>query len=510
VETFLHAHAADVIGVLEGLDRVMFKGTLRSICYDAGMDSFLGANRILYKDFRGFAEGLTKQIRRAAEEVALQSGRPCEYLNSSQLRKDQLVRRMLQEDPVEEGLICVLACVEPCKSFAVVGKGHLSVKLMERKCLHYYYYFMDRELGLMHVRIQSWLPFTIQVCINGREYLRRRLDAAGIGYQKQENCFTAIDDLAAAQRMLGELEERKWVRLLNAFARKVNPLLKRKGWLDLHGYYWSAQESEYATDVMFSNASSLKAIYPKLVGHAMRQFSCQDVLRFLGRRVNCRFSGEACSDIQMRPEGIRIKHRVEENSIKMYDKQGSVLRIETTINNPRRFKLRGKVKVRGRLKWGWRRMRKGVCDLRQRLKLCRQANHRYLEALAAVSTHQEAGILLDRVSYSRVQQGRAYRGLRPLSAEECRMFQILLDGSHLLAGFTAAQVRARLYPQAATDARQRKARSGRMSRFLRLLRVHGLIHKLPHTHRYRLSQSGQQVMSAALRIRAADIQNLAA
>jgi hypothetical protein len=510
VELFLQQHKRDVIGVLEGLDRVMFKGTLRSICHDAGMDRFLGANHILYRDFARFARGLSDQLGQQAEAMAQESGRPYLYLNSSALRKDHLVRQMLQEDQIAEGLICVLGCVEPCRSFAVVGRGRLSVKLMERKCLHYYYYFMDRELGLMHVRIQSWLPFTIQVCINGREYLRRRLDAAGIGYVKQENCFTRIDDLAAAQRMLAELEERKWVRLLNAFARKVNPLLKRKGWLDLQGYYWSAQESEYATDVMFSNASSLKAIYPKLVEHAMRQFSCQDVLRFLGRRVNSRFNGEACSDIQLRPEGIRIKHRVEENSIKMYDKQGCVLRVETTINNPRRFKLRGKVKVRSRLKMGWRRMRKGVCDLRQRLKLCRQANHRYLEALAALSMHQEAGTLLDRVSYSRVQQGRAYRGLRPVSAEECRMFQILLDGSYLLAGFTAAQVRGRLYPQAATDARQHKARSGRMSRFLRLLRVHGLIHKLPHTHRYRLSHSGQKVMSAALRIRAADIQNLAA
>jgi len=510
VELFLHHHKSDVIGVLEGLDRVMFKGTLRSICHDCGMDRFLGANGILYKDFAGFAQGLSNQLRQQAEAVAQQNGRPYLYLNSSGLRKDHLVRQMLQEDQIEEGLICVLACVEPCKSFAVVGRGRLSVKLMERKCLHYYYYFMDRELGLMHVRIQSWLPFTIQVCINGREYLRRRLDAARIGYLKQENCFTRIDDLAAAQRMLTELEQRKWVKLLNAFAKKVNPLLKRKGWLDLRGYYWSAQESEYATDIMFRNGSSLKSIYPKLVEHAMRQFSCQDVLRFLGRRVNSRFNGEACSDIQMRPEGIRIKHRVEENSIKMYDKQECVLRVETTINNPRRFKLRGKVTIRGRMKMGWRKMRKGVADLRRRLKLCRAANHRYLDALAAVSVQQEAGLLLDRVSYSKVQQGRAYRGLRPVSAEECRIFGILLDGSFLLAGFSNQQVRQRLYQGSLADHEEQKRRSGRMSRYLRLLRAHGLIHKLPHTHRYRLSQRGQQVMSAALRLRVADIQKLAA
>jgi hypothetical protein len=510
VELFLQQHKPDVIGVLEGLDRVMFKGSLRSICHEAGMDRFLGANHILYKDFARFAQGLSDQLKRQAEAMAQERGRPYLYLNSSALRKDHLVRQMLEEDGIQEGLICVLACVEPCRSFAVVGKGRLSLKLMERKCLHYYYYFMDRELGLMHVRIQSWMPFTIQVCINGREYLRRRLDAAGIDYLKQENCFTRIDDLAAAQRMLSELEQRKWVKLLDAFARKANPLLKRKGWLDLRGYYWSAQESEYASDVMFRNGSSLKSIYPKLVEHAMRQFSCQDVLRFLGRRINSRFSGEACSDIQLRPEGIRIKHRVEENSIKMYDKRECVLRVETTINNPRRFKLRGKVRIRGRLQMGWRKMRKGVADLRPRLKLCRAANHRYLDALAAVSVQREAGLLLDGVSYSRVRQGRAYRGLRPISAEECRIFQVLLDGSFLLAGFSNQQVRQRLYHGSVADGEEHKRRSGRLGRYLRLLRAHGLIHKLPHTHRYRISQRGQEVMSAALHLRTAKIQSLAA
>jgi hypothetical protein len=155
------------------------------------------------------------------------------------------------------------------------------------------------------------------------------------------------------------LEERAWAKVLKALASKVNPVLKRKGWLDLQGYYWTVQESEYATDVMFKDEAALARIYPKLTEHAMRQFGCQDVLRFLGRRTNRRFDGEACSDIKVRPEGMRIKHRVEENSIKMYDKQATVLRIETTINNPRRFKVRDRIKVKGRRRMGLRRMRKG-------------------------------------------------------------------------------------------------------------------------------------------------------
>jgi hypothetical protein len=510
VEAFLQQHREDVIGVLEGLDRVMFRGTLRSICHEAGMNRFLGCNHVLYKDFSAFAQGLSEQVREQALRVARENGRPYRYLSSSSLRKDQLVKEIIQREQIQEGLVCVLGCVEPCRSFAVVGRGRLSVKLLERKCLHFYYYWMDREFGLMHVRVQSWLPFGIQVCINGREYLRRRLDGMGIGYEKRENCFVHIEDLPAAQRMLVELEKKKWVKRLSAFARKVNPLIKRKGWLDLRGYYWSMQESEYATDVMFKDAQSLARIYPKLVEHAMRQFCCQDVLRFLGRRTNCRFNGEACSDIQVRSEGMRIKHRCEENSIKMYDKQGCVLRIETTINNPRRFKLRGKVSVKGKRKWGWRKMRKGVADAVPRLALCRRANHRYLEALAAVSDPQKTGILLDRVSQTRHERGRAYRGLRPISAQECDGFRVLLDGAFLLEGFTNRQLCQRLLPQTSLTPDQRRRSSARITRYLRLLRAHGLIRKLPHSRRYRVNAMGQQVMSTALRVRDANVLQLAA
>jgi hypothetical protein len=194
-----------------------------------------------------------------------------------------------------------------------------------------YYYYLDREFGLMHVRVCSWLPFGIQVCLNGREYLARRMSKAGIGYEQRDNCFTRIDDLPRAQQMMKDLEGRKWERLLNMLAARVNPLLGKRGGLDLPAYYWSLSESEYATDVMFRDAAALARVYPALVNHAMRRFDSKEVLRFPGRRTNSRFNGEVSGSYLARSEGVRVKHRLQENSIKMYDKQGSVLRVETTM-----------------------------------------------------------------------------------------------------------------------------------------------------------------------------------
>ena len=252
-----------------------------------------------------------------------------------------------------DGLVCVLRCVEPCLSFSIRrnAQGKFGFVRQERKCLHLYFYYLDREFGLMHVRLMTWLPFGIQVCLNGREYLARRMTQASIGFEQRDNCFARIDDLPQAQRLMDELLERKWERFLGALAKRVNPL---PGQWNLYGYYWSVRESEVATDVMFQDAAALARLYPALVDHAMHRLRCQDVLRFLGWRASARrFSGQASASLRERCEGIRVKHWADENSIKMYDKQGSVLRVETTINNVRRFKVRRMTERKGvrRMRW---------------------------------------------------------------------------------------------------------------------------------------------------------------
>jgi hypothetical protein len=201
----------------------------------------------------------------------------------------------------------------------------------KRKCLHYYFYYVDRAFGPMHVRLESWLPFSAQVYVNGREYLARRLERAGISFEKHDNCFTRVSDLKRAQDMLDDLVSRRWERFLNMLARRVNPLLDARSGLELQGYYWTIRQSEVATDVIFQDAATLEAVYPRLLRHAIEEFRCQDVLRFLGRRLTKSKTEEVTSELRELVEGVRIKHRFGENSIKMYDKQGNVLRIETTI-----------------------------------------------------------------------------------------------------------------------------------------------------------------------------------
>lgn len=514
MERFLERHQARIVGVLSGFDRLLFRGSLRSMSYLSGMNKFLSCHHVLYKDFGRFAERLSIRIKDRGKELAERSGRPWCYVESPRVSKEDIARRIMERDEIEHGLICVLSCVEPCQTFAIRkdrATKHIELVPAKRKCSYLYVYLVDREFGFMHIRLQTWLPFTIQVCLNGREYLARRMDRAGIGYERRGNCFARIDDLPRAQRMLDDLMRRRWPNVLNHWARRVNPWLDPKCGLDLHGYYWSVREGEYATDVMFKDAADLRAIYPGLVDHAIRHFGSDRVLRFLGRRTNARFNGEVVTHLGRRVEGVRIKHWVEENSIKMYDKQGSVLRIETTINNPRRFKVRRRATRQGRRTTAWIPMRKGVADIARRAEISRAANERYLEALSVVDHPSVAHHLLDPVSRRVIRDGRPYRPLRPITREEAALFRVILRGEFALRGFENKDLRRHLCLAAdhANPLRRRKA-SGRMTRLLRLLRAHGLIRKVSGTRYYRVTTKGHRVMTTALNIRDAEVTKLAA
>jgi len=509
MERFLERHQDRITGVVSGFDRILFRGTLRSISYVNGMGKFLSSHGIRFKEFGRFAARVSEVVKDHSRQIAKRAGRPWEYVQSPKASKEEIARRIAKRDGVSEGLICVLSCVEPCRSYRLcLNRQSRRLELISawRKCSFLYFYVLDREFGLMHIRLQSWLPFAIQVCINGREYLARRMDRAGIGYHQRDNCFTWIEDCPRAQRMLDDLERRNWPRLLNAWARRVNPWLSAKRSPSFYGYYWTIRQAEVATDVIFRNESALQAIYPQLTHHAIRHFGSEEVLRFLGRRTNTRFNGEVISDLRRRISGVRIKHWVEENSIKMYDKQGSVLRIETTINNPYRFKVYRKITRQGRQVLAWASLRKGVVDIRRHAELSRAANERYLEALAVVGQPSLTHQVLDPVSRRLIRDGRPYRPLRPITPEDSKLFGIVLRGEFAIRGFENRDLRRYLGSRLdETNAVRRRRLSGRVTRWLRLLRAHGLIRKVSGTRYYRVTDRGHHVMATALAIRDSDV-----
>jgi hypothetical protein len=266
----------------------------------------------------------------------------------------------------------------------------------------------------MHVRIRGWIPYGCQMYINGREWLARQLDEAGIGYVRYDNSLLRIDDLEAAAELCEHFAHRAWPRVLNALARMVNPMMAAIRAADYGGYCWVLDRTEIATDVMFKTRVDLLRIWPDLVHHAALNLGSEDVLGFLGRKLHPSLAAEVVIDTKHRPEGWPVRHRMGPNWVKMYDK-ASVLRVETVINNPREFRILRKDEV-GRCERRWCPMRKGMSDLYRNYQVGMAANQRYLQAMAAVPLKGEGVATLDALCRPKTKHG----ALSPASARSTR------------------------------------------------------------------------------------------
>ena len=316
MERFLEKHKDKIVGVVECFDRILLKGYL-PFASGRAMEAFLDRHGVLYKNFKRFVLVQSERIRQHARALAEKAKRPYVCLARRE-RKEDRAREIAQRDGVTHGLVCVFSALEGCSSFVLrPGKGKPRLVRAPRKCLHLYFYFMDRELGLIHVRLQTWFPFMVQVCLNGHEWLARKLDRHGIAYQRIENAFAAIADLRRAQRFADAMASKNWLPVLEALARRVNPLLR-----DLLAgvkHYWVIEQAEYATDILFKDRAALKELYPALARHAALCFSADDVMRFLGRKLHGAFLGELQTDFKRRPFGVRVRHVIAGNVLKMYD-----------------------------------------------------------------------------------------------------------------------------------------------------------------------------------------------
>jgi hypothetical protein len=524
---FVRKHPDKIAAVLGCFDRVIFRGYL-PICHVRGLHGWLHQRGVKYWNFKQFAPQLAERLLQHAKDTAAKAGRPYQYL-AERVSKDELARQIAARDGVSEGLVCVFSCLETCRTFRLrygEGKPRLTDDL--RRCTVLYYFFLDPDCGLIHIKLHAWLPLTCQVYVNGHSWLERQLDKRGLGYAGSDNALVQLDDAAATQKVADRFWRWKWRRRLDRWARLVNPLLKdllRFPDGEEFSYYWTVDQAEYSTDVIFRDRTGLEELYGALVEHAGLHFSSEDVLRFLGHKAPGSMTGEVQTerkklvlDDKERPhrqrpllerlaaagrvEGVRVKHVCRSNRLKMYNKAGVVLRIETVINDPTRFRVRRwQTNKHGGQELSWQPLRKGVAWLWRYAQVCQSANSRYLAALAVVHDPGPARKLLDRASRPAPWRARRRRALQPLSPQDQALFLAALRGEHHVHGLCNADLAQQLYGPRPQDAIERRRRCGRVTRLIQLLRAHGLLAKIPRSRRYRVTAAGQQLMSAAIYVR---------
>jgi hypothetical protein len=465
-------------------------GTIPVICYSEGMTRFLYSRGIRIFDYPAFAQTLRDRVRDGAAALAAQAGVAIEHIAKSHIRKEEVVARVLEQRGDHPGLVHVISAMEACDSYRPwhnKATGKTFVKPDAGKCLHYYFYFMDAAFGLVYLRVPTWSPFRLQFYCNGHNWLARQLTAAGIGFTMADNAFTRIDDWGRAQELAERLSPDALHAALDQYAARCCPVTDVFG----QSYHWSLMQVQYATDIAFRSRATLGPLYDQLIRESVLSVKAEQVANFLGRRITPQLAQEIGSQFSTRIEGTCVKHRFGRASIKMYDKFGTVLRIETTTNDVSFFKHHRKVEHRdGPPTRGIAPVKKSIyslIDLREILLGC---NRRYLAHLSALDDFSAGVRALDRLTRPREIDGKTVKGINFFSATDKALLAALQDPKVNIAGAR----RADLQPSLASLSPHR------LSRQLRRLRDLGVIKRVAGTYRYYLTKAGRAATAAACRV----------
>jgi len=490
MSTLTDRYEKEIKGTLSCWDRVVIYGTLPRICYSEGMTSFLREHHVRIFDYPKWAEPLRSRIRENAEQLAQEAGLEIEFVRKSSFRKEARIKKVLEERGTHPGLVHILSAMEGCPSYKPwhnkkTGKTFLKPTMSQ--CLHYYLYFIDEKLGLCYLRVPTWCPFRLQFYYNGHNQLAARLDRVGVGYRLLDNAFVDLEDWEKAQQLADAMDIRELHAILDRYAEMYCPVLKSLK----QKYHWSLMQVEYATDVVFKRQKDLQPLYEVLTRTAIHTVKPENVATFLGRHLQSNYKDELGNDFSTRIQGTRIKHHMGPASIKMYDKYGMVLRIETTANDVSFFKHHRWVEHRdGTRSFKLAAVRKTIYSLHDLRQLLAASNRRYLDFLSGLDDPTGGVKALRNVTNSRESKGRNYKGINFFSQVDVNLLRVILRGDYLISGFRNRDLRSHLSGY----------NSAKVSRSIRRLRVHALVKRVGRTYKYYPTALGRKVILAAFRL----------
>jgi hypothetical protein len=477
-------------GILSCYDRIVVTGTLPGACFAEGMTSFLGAHGIRVFDYPKFAEGLRDRVRAAAAAVAASAGVSIEHIAKSYIRKEDVVAKVLTRRGPHPGLVHVISAMEACDAYQPWHDKRTHRTFLRPdsgKCLHYYFYFMDAELGLIYLRVPTWCPFRLQFYCNGHSWLACKLAAAGIAFTTADNAFVKIDDWARAQVLADSLSPEDLHRILDRYAAQCCPVLD----VFAQSYHWSLMQVEYSTDLVFRSQTILQPLYQQLARQAILSIKAEHVARFLGHQITPQLAQAIGSQFSTRIEGTCIKHRYGKSTIKMYDKFTLVLRLETTTNDVSTFKHYRKVEHRhGPPSRALAPVKKTIYSLRDLAEILLGCNRRYLAFLSALDDFSSGVRALHHLTRPRRIGHKIIKGINFFDPLQQALLRTLQRPSFNIAGVRRADLAAILAPLSPASITRQLAR----------LRKLGLIKRVPGTYRYYLTRIARRAIAAVSRI----------
>lgn len=479
-------------GVLACYDRIIIRGIIPGWCYAQGMTTFLYSKGIGIFDYPIWALPLRDEIRENAERLAAENQIQIEYIRKIKaFRKEDRIQDILKKRGDHPGLVHIFSAMETCTSYKpwhAKGTRKNLLKDDSGKCLHYYCYFIDPALGLCYLRVPTWCPFQLQFYFNGHNWLASKLAKRCISYVLKDNVFLEISDFSKAQELSDNFRVEDLHQVLDILAQRYCPVTISYGL----SYHWTITQAEYATDIIFKRQSDLTLLYEPLIRCALHSVKPENIASFLGEKLHGNYQGEMGNNFNRRILGTRIKHHMGAVSIKMYDKFGLVLRIETTVNDVSQFKHYREVDRRDGTKvHKIASMKKTIYSLFPLTRLLRAANHRYLEFISTFPDPSDGIRKLNTVSRTISSADRTYKGFNFFDSSDQKLLTLIARGEFNITGFRNQSVR-QFFSDKSPAA---------ISRILKRLRLHGLIKKVGHSYKYYLTTLGKEVITLGLRLK---------
>jgi hypothetical protein len=487
-----------IAGILNCFDRIVITGSLPDCCHVDAMKAQLLKRKIRFFDYPTLVNPLRNRLHTNAQTLAEAAGVRVEAIRSFKgFRKEERIAAILQQRGTHPGLVHIFSAMENCNCFKPWhdrASGQTYLKAAGGRCAHLYFYFIDELLGLCYLRVPTWAPFRLQFYCNGHNWLAGLLRREKITFTQQDNALVAVADFARAQALANDLDPLVLHKRLDRWAEQFCPVHD----VFPSGRHWSLMQIEYATDIVFKRPSDLAPLYETLTRRAIQEVKADDIATFLGRNgLSPRFEGDGGSRYNVLIEGTRLRHTLDANALKMYDKFQHVLRIETTTNDVSFFKHYRKVVHRdGRAEMKNAPIQKTIHSLGAVREVLAAANRRYLEFLSVLKDDSPGRRDLERVSRSvHDDAGRSYRGINFFMPTDVNLAVALVRGEHLISGVNARRLRKQLPDWSGSQ----------VSRAIRRFRELGLLKKIAGTFKYYITTLGQKVIATAMRLRETDI-----
>jgi hypothetical protein len=471
---------------LEAIDRMYFNAYVPSLQTGGGFVWFVKTQLGARVPSTMMVAPMSQQFVDAIDRFVVTEGVDLVTFEKGQ-RKDDVAQRYLASFEGEEGVLFVGKAQEKASVFRTEkrrdAQGTQYPWIIRSTAMpnHYYFYILDKDFGPLFIKFCSYFPYPAKLCLNGHEWLKRQLTQREIPFEPLDNGIRSTDAPGRVQQIADTLTAekidavfRKWLRRLpHPFA----PAHRKAG----YRYHLSILQAEFALTQVLDRPATGRAFFEEVIRENLDIGRPDQTQLIFNRRVSRRTPGRFRTRIVT--EGVVPSLHVDykKSKIKQYHKEGQALRTETTINDTYDFAI-------GR----------ALRNLPALREIGFAANRRlvHVESLSHDCLIGEDH--LDAVSHPVVVEHQRAAGLRFGDRRVLALMHTLSLFALSPAGFRHRDVRAAVAELLGRDAAAYAA--SQMTYDLRRLRLHGLIERVPESHRYRITDRGARIAMLYVRL----------